>query len=240
MDTSKHFIIGLDLSTTITGISVMTNDKQLLMCGELKLRDNDWNYEYDLVLTKFQKAFESIFEKTKGKYYKVGIELGNFSNAKLTQEFSFFCGMLFALMEHYSRKYNYNYEFKTYNANEWMLHLLQRLGVDITKLTRLTREERKAMSIQSFYENHKYYKIEEITDNMSDSYWIAYYFDNCKSTKDRKILTSDRDRKLAQIRKLKKEIKFYEKQLKSASNPNNLKLKIERRNKKLKELQEND
>lgn len=104
--------VGIDLSTTNTGIIVIDENGNYLIRLE-KL----WQCDYTETIWQINQV-ASWIRNTYGSnvYYKIGIELANFKNAKLTSKFNLLAGMIIGTFYEY---FGYTARFKLFNANEW-------------------------------------------------------------------------------------------------------------------------
>lgn len=174
--------IGIDLSTNLTGVNVINHNKKQLFWMEYDFQGfKELDREsYLNIRDFFTKLMNGIAEWEKNyheKEFKVIIEVGNFSNAKLNQRFSKLAGIISWL---FFEKFNhFMVTVKECNANEWFRHFNKDF-VKESSWTKLSREQRKKLSVDHY--NKVNYFQPTNSDNVADSYWIAYYFDKCFST----------------------------------------------------------
>lgn len=113
--------IGIDLSTTNIGVSIHdVNDSKNIETFYIKLLPfNDTNLIGNcrilLHLTERIIRICDRFDKLTIRRLVVGIELSNFRNAKFTNRYSLYAGML---ISHFSGLY-FDVEFKMFNCSQW-------------------------------------------------------------------------------------------------------------------------
>lgn len=210
--------IGIDLSTTKTGITYIVeieNIKKLFSDTFIYdfSQSNKSLFEKVNYLTTLTTAY--IFKKIKDRViengiienFKLGIEVSNFGNPELTQKFSRLAGMIeYGFHQIFS---NSKVETKIFNSNEWYKHLNNDFIYDKNWINH-SRDKRKHYSV------YLYKKIidssREITDDMSDSYWIANYFDKCLDTSKNKTVNKEielLERKYKELIKKQKHLKTF-------------------------------
>lgn len=103
--------VGIDLSTTNTGIVVIDDNGNYLMRLE-KL----WQGDYQETLWQINNVAHWLNQNYGCSDVIIGIELANFKNAKLTSKFNLLAGMIMGV---FNEKIGYHIEYKLFNANEW-------------------------------------------------------------------------------------------------------------------------
>lgn len=150
---------------------------------------------------------------------KIGIEVSNFQDSNSIQKFSRIAG----LIEEYIKMeliVPHEIRFKMFNANEWFKNLLVDHGIDLKDWTHIPREQRKDMSLKFMYkyyvatnpnnqENMEIYDnvVMKKLDDISDAFWIAYYYDKCLNIEERHNEMLKFKRVKNQMKKLKKKQK---------------------------------
>lgn len=197
--------IGIDLSSTFIGVCILNDFNEILSNYEFELPT--WNDNYITkrnIYLELKRQVESwtVITKTKTAETTFGIEVSNHTNASLTQRFSYLQGILETLI--LQNFYNVE-ELKNFNANGWYEIFANEKGID--NWTHISRDKRKAYSI----ENHPY-KSNDLSDNIADSYWIALYCKEVKSTYDKRTFNA---LKRKEINSLKSRIREYEIKIKA-------------------------
>lgn len=174
------FRIGIDLSTTLTGVALFYENK-LLFTKELKLWDINYTKMshniYVLTHLLYQEMYEMVEGFNETQPITIGIELSNFSSAKLTTRFNFLAGMIVEAFERSTRDYIDTYgfskefsdmEIKLFNANEWFKYIGN---------LKLERFDRKRTSLE--YAKTKF-GYNGNSDNIADAICIASLVDKCR------------------------------------------------------------
>lgn len=227
--------IGIDLSTTKTGVALIHNDK-LMLKYEIKLFSP---YSEFLILDnylKFKKEFSQVFNyitnlnSIKGGKIIVGIELANFQNAKLTQRFSEYAGLVEAIF--FEKRYFNSCDFRIvkFNSNQWQ----KLIGCNVSD----TREVRKAKAKEFVYNK---FKLNIQSEDVNDAICIAYQLHKLYSTEQttKNVISKSKQSKTRDKRMIAiyKKIATREKWLKQL-NPVRNKVVYERTMNEIKELQE--
>lgn len=88
-----RYKIGIDLSTTNTGIVVLDNNNELVVKADLQFRtfgENNHHYNFNSIVDCLNDIHDFIKDNCDSVI--VGIELANFKNALLTSRFSLYAG----------------------------------------------------------------------------------------------------------------------------------------------------
>lgn len=166
------FKIGIDLSTTNTGIVVLDKDNNLVDSFVISFRTfSEINHKYNFSL--IEGACNRILGNSLIEGACVGIELANFKNALLTSRFSLYAG---AFIEELV-KHNLIKEIKCFNSNQWQKFVGVNIGSD-------TRETTKAKA-REFARTHCKEYNENWTEDLCDAYCIAYHLENVKSNEQK-------------------------------------------------------
>ena len=122
--------VGIDLSSTNTGLVILSDDNKLIFHGNFKLWDNvdtfatAWNVEEMVDTIMFKRLFDSKVE--------VGIELADFKNANITNRFNLLAGMIIANFQKKLHSMEHFWiDVKLFNSNEWQRFLLDIYKPDI-------------------------------------------------------------------------------------------------------------
>lgn len=114
--------VGIDLSSTNTGLVILSDDNKLIWHGNFKLWDNS-SQKPNRVFVR--ELFDVINLKRLNKLEKItiGVELSDFGNWKYADRFNFIAGALY--QEHYCQEWGMMGEFICFNSNEWQRFLLE-------------------------------------------------------------------------------------------------------------------
>lgn len=105
--------VGIDLSTTNTGIVVIDENDNYLMRLERFWKNDYWESYWQI-----DQVANWLFTTYDHKDMVIGIELANFKNAKLTSKFNLLAGMIMGIFYESCNRYGTT-RFKLFNANEW-------------------------------------------------------------------------------------------------------------------------
>lgn len=184
--------VGIDLSTTNTGVVVLNKNNKLIYKTTFSF------LEYKE--SNFKQNIKIIYENVKnilvhcGNEVMVGIEIANFRNAKLTNKFNLYAGALIAT---FFLVKNNNYIFKTFNSNQW-----QRLiGCPNKAPRKITKAYAKqfVLNINSNYQDW--------TQDEYDAYCIAYFLQQLDTTFElhKKVIAKKRESTKQKLLELKKQ-----------------------------------
>lgn len=115
--------VGIDLSSTNTGLVILSDDNKLIFHGNFKLWDNN---RYTISCN-----VEDMISIIKCKYIapddiKIGVELADFKNANITNRFNLLTGMIIAELKYLSWNIKTQKIYlKLFNSNEWQRFLLK-------------------------------------------------------------------------------------------------------------------
>lgn len=165
--------IGIDLSTTKTGIVVLRSYNKTI---NRVLIDNTNIKNITNIYTNFKLALKSLVEQLRSGIATdiiVGIEISNFKNAKLTQKFSMYAGLIIAILNDLGIN-----NIKWFNSNQWQ-YLIGCSPSD-------ERDVRKAKARKFVAQ---YHKCENWEQDEVDAYCIAYHLESLISTEQSEIKT---------------------------------------------------
>ena len=188
----SKWVLGIDVSTSHIGFCLLRKWKyggdepkvEYTKDLELPKYSIDW-VDKEIVLSNMKDVVEEIFHKiwihtdvNETTYVNIIVELANFSNPKITQRFAEYTGMLVALIYSWPKYPAGKYfsrivKLKYAAANDWFKEFAKEFG--FTNWAQWPRTRRKEVSIKHF---PKDVKVEKLTDNITDAYWLAKYFDN--------------------------------------------------------------
>lgn len=166
--------VGIDLSTTKTGI-VAIREYNLKKVERIVI-DNTNIKSIPNIYTNFKVALKNLNENWKfgaNVEVMVGIEISNFKNAKLTQKFSMYAGMIIAILNELGIT-----NIKWFNSNQWQ-YLIGCIPSDERDV-----RKKKARKFVEKSQNCKDWTQDEI-----DAYCIAYHLESLISTEQSEIKT---------------------------------------------------
>ena len=123
--------IGIDLSTTNTGIVVLDSENRLIEKRTIQFRtfsESNYKYNFELIRTTCSELSCLCVEGA-----CVGIELSNFRNAQLTNRFSLYAG---AFISNLISSTNIK-EIKLFNCNQWQGYVGIKVGYDTREQTKM-------------------------------------------------------------------------------------------------------
>lgn len=159
--------IGIDLSTTKTGI-IAIREYDLNKIDRVLIDNTDIKNMHN-VYTNFKTHLKSLSEKLKfgaNPEIMVGIEISNYKNAKLTQKFSMYAGLIIAILDELGIT-----NVKWFNSNQWQ-YLIGCKSSD----ERNIRKEKARKFVKQFHNCEKWEQDEV------DAFCIAYHLESLIST----------------------------------------------------------
>lgn len=201
----KRINIGLDVSTTRTGVCIMDADtKEVVSIADICLRTySDSNLEYNLV--KMKEDMESMilnFEDIAGLEVTIGIELANFKNNLLTNRFNLYGGAFASTIVNFNQFEDCKFNVKTFNSSKWQPMVGITNGIT-------QRVECKQLAREFAKKHCETYK-ESWSEDMCDAYCIAYHLDKIKSNEvaimEKKQSVSRSIKKIQETNKVQKMI----------------------------------
>lgn len=233
--------LGIDLSTTNTGIVCLRDDNSFVLYKDLKLmpfNDENWEINANRIINWVWGFWRDYVISMEIDELEVGIELANFRNPKLTQRFSLYCGAFlgkfYELHQHHETRWNKPLKMRvvTFNSNAWQSHL----GLKPQD----TREYRK-LKAREFVKVHGEVYDRNWSEDICDAYCIAYHLSLIRSSQEMSESVKLRKTKIISQEKkiwaIEKKINTQLKQLVVLDKIRNKK-KIENINKRVQELQE--
>lgn len=208
-----NLYLGIDLSTKNIGIAYKVKDKTTLHTITLK----KWSKN---TLTENIDTLEEYFSGLKSKYFGinydvyVGIELSNFKNAKLTQRFSFYAGVIYAIL------YLFAKDIKMFNSNEWQRFIC-------------SPQDKREIRKQKSMEFCKQHNLSPKNDDEADAFCIMYFLPKLRDELD--IKKNTKQKKLIKQQKQQQKIKLINK--KASILTKIYKLDKEKNNKQIKRLE---
>ena len=207
--------VGIDLSSTNTGLVILSDDNELIWHGNFQLWDNN----RFVIASKVSEMIDYIKLKNPfNVHVMIGIELADFKNANITNRFHFLTGIIISELKHrnfISAICDQDNKLimqlvKLFNSNEWQQHL----GLK----PHMERQFRKDTARQFVKSNCVDYE-NTWTEDECDAYCIAYFLPQLRDrtqmhqeVKANKVKAkkSKLAEKNEQIRKLKKSAKLSE------------------------------
>ncbi len=190
--------IGIDLSTTNTGICVL-RDNELLEINVISLPKFEWTkIHYYRAKRLIAHEISNIGEMlTQNGYFTnetiVGIELANFKDPQLTQRFSFLMGIIVSELLVFLNVS----DIKVFNSNAWQM----KIGCT----NKMERQERKEQAKQ-FAKQHCDKYNESWSEDMCDAYCIAYFLQEITSHQENINKIHQEHQKKQRIKQLKKSL----------------------------------
>lgn len=218
-----EFKIGIDLAKWKTGLAIIEGDKLIYTeeCNVYAVEDTE-QYER----TRYYENCYQFVTKIAGELYNytniydqnhtilVGIEVSNFGNGKNTADYSYWAGIITALLVEKLCRNNINLSIKCFNHDEWYRFV----GNCVMNGHRPDKREiSKQKSIEyAKIHNDQYWNINN--DNIADSINIATFVNKCLDSYDREQLTKlkkllKRAKSKAKKEYLQGEINKYEKSI---------------------------
>ena len=165
--------IGIDLSTTKTGIVVLRSYNKTI---NRLLIDNTNIKNIQCVYTNFKLALKSLVEQLRtgvATDVMVGIEISNYKNAKLTQKFSMYAGLIIAILNELGIN-----NVKWFNSNQWQYMIGCKVNDE-----RDVRKQKARKFVAQFH------KCDNWEQDEVDAYCIAYHLEELISTEQSEIKT---------------------------------------------------
>lgn len=122
--------VGIDLSSTNTGLVILSDDNKLIFHGNFQL----WDSDRFVIASKISEMIDYIELKNPfHKFIMMGIELADFKNANITNRFNLLAGMIISELSKMKAPepigndlYLYLVDpLKIFNSNEWQRFLLE-------------------------------------------------------------------------------------------------------------------
>lgn len=160
--------VGIDLSSTNTGLVILSDDNKLIFHGNFQLWDKSSQKPLRVMVAELIDAIEfKLINKSEQVF--IGIELSDFKNAMLTTRFNLIAGAIF--QELYHRIWDTLGNFKLFNSNEWQQHLGLKPSME--------RQFRKDTARQFTKSNCLEYQ-DTWTEDECDAYCIAYFLEQLR------------------------------------------------------------
>lgn len=170
--------VGIDLSTTNTGIVVLDSDNNLIDSFVVAFRtfsETNHRYNFNLIDSACKRLITSCINGA-----NVGIELANFNNAQLTSRFSLYAGGFIEELV----KSNLIKDIKCFNANQWQNYVGIKIGYDTRETTKLKSREFAKKNCSKYNESW--------SEDLCDSYCIAFWLPYIKSNEQKTIEVKQR------------------------------------------------
>lgn len=123
--------VGIDLSSTNTGLVILSDDNKLIWHENFQLWNNNL---FAIACNVADMVFVLICKyAVENKTMNVGIELADFKNANITNRFNLLAGMIISRMQSINdmRRELIFSNVKLFNSNEWQRFLLDMYKPDI-------------------------------------------------------------------------------------------------------------
>lgn len=125
--------VGIDLSSTNTGLVILSDDNKLIWHGNFKL----WDSNRFVIASNVNNMINTIMcKRLPNEVVNVGVELADFKNANITNRFNLLTGMIISELGHWMEKGVHTWntplvKLKLFNSNEWQRFLLDIYKPDI-------------------------------------------------------------------------------------------------------------
>lgn len=199
--------VGIDLSSTNTGLVILSDDNKLIFNGNFQLWDVDYKERFHKVADFVKTIDYKLPQNIEKLPVEIGIELADFKNADITNRFNSLAGMIM-----YSCFYRLSVSWlgeerilkiKLFNSNEWQrllkehykgmynaykdedkvflefYHSLTKDTIKIKEIFDSTRKILKAMSRDFTMWNCVEYQG-TWTEDECDAYCIAYFLEKLR------------------------------------------------------------
>ena len=134
--------VGIDLSSTNTGLVILSDNNKLVFHGNFQLWDSNRFMIVDKVNEMIDcirfKRMSDIMNDKDSHFIMVGIELADFKNANITNRFNLLAGMIISRLAYWKvcnrigKKIHLINTLKLFNSNEWQRFLLEKYKNNLT------------------------------------------------------------------------------------------------------------
>ena len=154
--------VGIDLSSTNTGLVILSDDNKLIFHGNFQL----WDTNRLTIACNVSDMIDCVrFKNINNELISIGVELADFKNANITNRFNLLAGMIINELWHSNLPLMVD-DFKLFNSNEWQQHLGLKPSME--------RQFRKDTARQFTKSNCLEYQ-DTWTEDECDAYCIAYF-----------------------------------------------------------------
>lgn len=184
--------IGIDLSTTKTGIVALSDNMKVDKIPKTII-DNSKMKNINLVYKNFKIELINFIKSLPTKIdteFMVGIEISNFSNPKLTQQFSMYAGLIIAILNELNI-----FNIKWFNCNQWQ----KLIGCNVADKRDVRKLKAKEFAMS------KKINCDNWTQDEIDAYCIAYFLSELNSTLEIQEMT--KQKKLSKKQTLQNQLK---------------------------------
>ena len=195
--------VGIDLSSTNTGLGILSDDNKLIFHGNFQL----WDSNRFTIACNVSDMLDCVrFKNINNELISIGVELADFKNANITNRFNLLAGMIINELWHSNLPLMVD-DFKLFNSNEWQQHL----GLKPSMERQFTKSN--CLEYQDTW-----------TEDECDAYCIAYFLPQLRDrtqmhqeVKEKKIKTTkskvqkwkDKANRANKIRKLEEIVNKY-------------------------------
>lgn len=193
--------VGIDLSSTNTGLVILSDDNKLIFHGNFQLWDKSSQKPLRVMVAELIDAIEfKLINKSEQVF--IGIELSDFKNAMLTTRFNLIAGAIF--QELYHRIWDTLGNYKLFNSNEWQQHLGLKPSAE--------RQFRKSTARWFVKSNCLEYN-ENWTEDECDAYCIAYFLEKLRDRTQmhQEVKAKKVQAKKSKVHELREKIRAYNK-----------------------------
>lgn len=188
--------VGIDLSSTNTGLVILSDDNKLVFHGNFQMWDADYKERFNKVADFVRKINDNLPHNIEKLPVEIGIELADFKNANITNRFNLLAGMvIFSCFYRISVSECYEeriIKIKLFNSNEWQQHLGLKPSME--------RQFRKDTARQFTKSNCLEYQ-DTWTEDECDAYCIAYFLEKLRDRTEMHQEVKARDKAKAKSEK---------------------------------------
>ena len=219
--------VGIDLSSTNTGLVILSDDNKLIWRGNFRLWDGEYTHKVVpiFVANIIQQIYLRVTNKANNIY--IGVELGDFKNANITNRFNMIFGAIYQELWNAQFHFPYNIQvyfainladvcynalkercpIKVFNSNEWQQHLGLKPNME--------RQFRKDTARQFTKSNCLEY-TENWTEDECDAYCIAYFLEKLRDRTQmhQEVKAKKVQAKKNKVQELREKLRAYDKKKK--------------------------
>ena len=116
--------VGIDLSSTNTGLVILSDDNKLIFHGNFQLWDSEYTHKPNVFT--IARMLDCIrFKNPFHENVLLGVELADFKNANITNRFNMLFGCIWQELNHNTLNATNLLEVRVFNSNEWQRFLIE-------------------------------------------------------------------------------------------------------------------
>lgn len=230
--------VGIDLSSTNTGLVILSDDNTLIWHSNFQL----WDGNRFVIASNVADMINTIMcKRLPNEVINVGVELADFKNANITNRFNLLTGMIISELERWMEKGTYTWNpplviLKLFNSNEWQWFLKEHYkgmydvykdgdkvifnfyhsliidGIKIKEKFDSARKILKAMS-RDFVVDKSIACVENWTEDECDAYCIAYFLEKLRDRTQmhQEVKAKKVQAKKSKVQELRDKLRAYNK-----------------------------